>query len=246
MSETAERSSITGQRWGEEEARLRAALCRVGALCYQKGYIVGADGNLSARLSDGSLLITPAGAMKGFLEPHHIAHIDLGGRVLDTGPHPSSELGIHLVAYRERPDMRAVVHTHPPHAVALSIAGIDLALPVIPEVIVTIGGTPTAPYATPGTEELPESIRALLRCSDTLIMKNHGAVCLGSNLMDAFKKLDMVEHTAKILWLAHVVKGGIEPLPRDAVQRLLETRAELGIRTKNVLENRCGEGGPVP
>ena len=223
-----------------EEGRLRQALCRIGALCYDKGYIVGADGNLSARLSDGSILITPAGAMKGFLEPHHIAHVDIEGRTIDDGPRASSETGIHLVSYRERPDMRAVVHTHPPHAVALSIAGIDMQLPVIPEVIVTIGGTPTTPYATPGTKELPDSIRDVVRCSDTLIMKNHGAVTLGANLMDAFKKLDMVEHTARILWLAHTVRGGVDPLPADAVRKLLETRRLLGIDTTNTLENSCG------
>ncbi len=223
----------------DEAPRLRQALCRVGALCYEKGFIVGADGNLSVRLSDDTVLITPAGAMKGFLEPHHIAHIDLDGHPVDDGPRASSETGIHLVAYRERADMRAVVHAHPPHAVALSIAEIDMQMPVIPEIVVTIGGTPTTPYATPGTDELPESIRAVVRCSDTLIMKNHGAVCLGSNLMDAFKKLDMIEHTAKILWLAHTVRGGIEPLPPEAVSKLLATRSALGIRTTNTLENRC-------
>lgn len=224
----------------EEETRLRGALCRIGALCYQKGFIAGADGNLSARLRDGSVLVTPAGAMKGFLEPHHLAHVDLEGRVLDGGPRPSSEIGIHLVSYHERPDVEAVIHTHPPHAVALSIAGVDMQMPIIPEVIVTIGGTPTAPYATPGTNELPESIRAIVKCSDTLIMRNHGAVTLGANLMDAFKKLDMVEHTARILWLAHALRGSIDPLPAEAVRKLLETRKQLGIRTPNTLENRCG------
>lgn len=227
-------------RWSDEETRLRQGICRVGALAYQKGFIAGADGNLSARLGDGTILITPSGAMKGFLQPQHLARIDIDGRVVDGGPGPSSEMGIHLVSYRERPDMRAVVHAHPPHAVALSIAEVDMQLPVIPEIIVTIGGTPTAPYATPGTEELPESIRTIVRCSDTLIMKNHGAVTLGANLMDAFKKLDMVEHTAHILWLAHVVRGGVEPLPAEAVEKLLETRRLLGIRTTNTLENRCG------
>jgi L-fuculose-phosphate aldolase len=226
--------------WSDEETRLRTALCRIGALCYQKGYIVGADGNLSARLRDGTVLVTPAGAMKGFLEPQHLAHVDLDGRVLDQGPRPSTEIAIHLVSYRERADVEAVIHTHPPHAVALSIAGVDLQLPVIPEVIVTIGGTPTTAYATPGTHELPDSIREVVRCSDTLIMKNHGAVTLGANLMDAFKKLDMVEHTAKILWLVHALKGSIEPLPADAVQKLLDTRRQLGIRGVNTLENRCG------
>ncbi len=226
--------------WGEEETRLRQALCRIGALCYQKGYIVGADGNLSARMRDGTVLVTPAGAMKGFLEPHHLAHIDLEGRVLDNGPRPSTEVAIHLVSYRERKDVEAVIHTHPPHAVALSIAGVDMQLPVIPEVIVTIGGTPTTAYATPGTQELPDSIREVVRCSDTLIMRNHGAVTLGSNLMDAFKKLDMVEHTARILWLVYALKGSIEPLPAEAVAKLLATRRALGIASVNTLENRCG------
>jgi L-fuculose-phosphate aldolase len=237
--------SSTSSKTGtvEEELRLRQAICRIGQLCYQRSYIVGADGNLSARLSDGTILITPAGAMKGFLEPHHLAHIDLDGRTVDDGPKASSEVGIHLVAYHERPDMRAMVHAHPPHAVAMTLAGIDLAAPVIPEIVVTIGGIPTAPYGTPGTPELPESIRELVRCSDTLIMQNHGSVTLGTNLMDAYKKLDMLEHTARILWLAHAVRGGVEPLPAEAVEKLLATRASLGIRTTNILENRCGLDG---
>ena len=226
-------------RWGEEEARLRRALCNVGSLCYQKSYIVGADGNLSARLSDGTILITPAGAMKGFLEPHQLAHIDLSGAVLDSGPRPSSEVGIHLVAYQERPEMKAVVHAHPPHAVAMTIAGIDMQAPFIPEIIVTIGGIPTAQFGTPGTPELAESIREIVRCSDTVLMSNHGSVTLGTNLMDAFKKLDMVEHTARILYLAHTV-GPARPLPPEYVAKLLATREALGIRTTNTLENRCG------
>jgi len=224
--------------WNEEETRLRQALCRIGALCYQKGYIVGADGNLSARMSDGTILITPAGAMKGFLEPHHVAHIDMRGEVVDGGPSASTERAIHLVVYEQRAEMRAIVHAHPPHAVALSIAGIDLQAPFIPEIIVTIGGIPTAPFGTPGTPELPESIREIVRCSDTVIMKNHGSVTMGTNLLDAFKKLDMVEHTAKILWLARCV-GHVEPLSRENVEKLLATRRALGVETTNTLENRC-------
>ncbi|MBL8857677.1 MAG: class II aldolase/adducin family protein [Planctomycetes bacterium] len=225
--------------WSDEEARLRNAIAEIGKLCYAKGFIVGADGNISARMSDGTVLITPAGAMKGFLSPEHMAHVDMQGRVLDNGPKCSTETGIHLVSYMERPEMRAVLHCHPPHAVALTIAGIDLQTPVIPEIIVTIGGIPTAPYGTPGTEELPESIRAIVKCSDTLVMQNHGSVTLGTNLLDAFKKLDMLEHTAKILWLAHSI-GKVNALPPDAVKRLLDTRRSLGVTTTNTLENRCG------
>ncbi|MEL6713653.1 MAG: class II aldolase/adducin family protein, partial [Planctomycetota bacterium] len=155
-------------------------------------------------------------------------------------PRPSSEVRIHLVAYQERADVQAICHAHPPHAVAMTIAGIDLQMPVIPEIIVTIGGIPTAPFGTPGTPELPETIRELVRCSDVMMMQNHGSVTLGTNLMDAYKKLDMLEHTAKILWLAHVAKGGLEPLPAEDVQKMLATRAQLGITTRNTLENQCG------
>jgi L-fuculose-phosphate aldolase len=225
--------------WSEEEARLRKAICEIGRLCYQKGYIVGADGNISARMSDGTVLITPAGAMKGFLAEHHLAHIDMQGRVVDGGPRCSTEAGIHLVSYAQRPEMCAVLHCHPPHAVALTIAGVDMQVPLIPEIIVTIGGIPTAPFGTPGTHELADSIRDIVKCSDTVVMKNHGSVTLGTNLLDAFKKLDMLEHTARILWLAHAI-GHVQPLAPDAVQKLLETRAQLGIKTTNTLENQCG------
>ena len=227
-------------RWSEEEARLRAAICRVGKLSYDRNYIVGADGNISARMSDGTILITPTGAMKGFLEPPQVAHVDMTGQALDDGPRPSSEVGIHLVSYQERPDVKAICHAHPPHAVAMTIAGIDLQTPIIPEIIVTIGGIPTAPFGTPGTDELPETIRDLVRCSDVMMMQNHGSVTLGTNLMDAYKKLDMLEHTAKILWLAHVARGGLDPLPKELVDKMLATRSQLGITTRNTLENQCG------
>ncbi|MEY2786831.1 MAG: hypothetical protein RL277_3043 [Planctomycetota bacterium] len=225
--------------WSDEETRLRTAIAEIGKLCYQKGFIVGADGNISARMQDGTVLITPAGAMKGFLAPENMAHVDMSGKVVDNGPRASTETGIHLVSYKERPDIKAVLHCHPPHAVALTLAGIDMQIPVIPEIIVTIGGIPTAPFATPGTEELPESIRNIVRCSDTVVMQNHGSVTLGSNLLDAFKKLDMLEHTAKILWLANCV-GTVKPLDPQAVAKLLGTREKLGIKSVNTLENRCG------
>lgn len=231
---------MAAARWTDEEARLRTAICRIGKLSYDRNYIVGADGNISARMADGTILITPTGAMKGFLEPHQVAHVDMTGRAIDDGPKPSSEVGIHLVSYQERPDVKAICHAHPPHAVAMTIAGVDLQMPVIPEIIVTIGGIPTAPFGTPGTPELPETIRDLVRCSDVMMMQNHGSVTLGANLMDAYKKLDMLEHTAKILWLAHVAKGGLEPLAPDLVEKMLATRSQLGITTRNTLENQCG------
>ncbi len=226
------------EAWSEEQARQRKALCEVGRLCYERGHVVGVDGNLSVRLADGTVLITPSGAMKGFLEPHHIAHIDMSGEVVDGGPRASSEKAVHLIAYEKRADVRAVVHAHPPHAVAMSIAGFDLKAPFIPEVIVTIGGIPTAPFGTPGTAELARTIADVVVCSDTMVLANHGTLTLGANLLDAFKKLDMIEHTARILWLAQCV-GHIQPLAREQVDKLLATRQQLGIDTPNVLQDPC-------
>jgi L-fuculose-phosphate aldolase len=237
MSEAA--PSLPQDR-GDEQTRLRKAICRISSLSYQRGFTSGSEGNVSARLTDGTLLVTPSALMKGFLEPHHIAHVDMQGQVIDGGPSPSSEVGIHFVAYEERPDVRAVCHAHPPHAVALTIAGIDMQMPIIPEAVVSIGGIPTAPFGIPGTPDLGESIREIVRCSDTMVMKNHGSVTLGSNLIDAYKKLDMLEHTAHILWLAHMARGGLEPLPPEDVKRLLDTRRDLGFTNLNTLENRCG------
>ncbi len=228
--------------WSDEEARLRNAICEIGRLCYARNYIVGADGNISVRMSDDTLLITPAGAMKGFLIPEQLARIDQSGKVVDNGPGASTEVGIHLVCYQQRRDMSAVLHCHPPHAVALTLAGIDMQIPVIPEIIVTIGGIPTAPFGTPGTDELGDSIRNIVSCSDTVVMQNHGSVTLGKNLLDAYKKLDMLEHTARILWIANCV-GTVKPLSPEAVEKLLGTRQKLGIRTLNTLENQCGRGG---
>ena len=204
-------------------------------------------------MADGTILITPTGAMKGFLEPHQVAHVDMTGRAIDDGPKPSSEVGIHLVSYQERPDVKAICHAHPPHAVAMTIAGVDLQMPVIPEIIVTIGGIPTAPFGTPGTPELPETIRDLVRCSDVMMMQNHGSVTLGANLMDAYKKLDMLEHTAKILWLAHVARGGLEPLPRRTCARCSRpgrsSGSRRGTRSRTAAgwsePERCPRGGAV-
>jgi L-fuculose-phosphate aldolase len=235
--------SSSREAGADEITRGRRALCEIGKLCYSRNLIVGADGNLSMRLSDDTILITPAGAMKGFLEPHHITRVDMAGRVLDNGPRASTETGIHTTAYEVRPDIRAVVHAHPPHAVALTLADIDLQMPIIPEVVVTIGGIPTAPYATPGTHELGDSIRDLLRCSDTVMMRSHGSITVGDNLMDAFKKLDMLEHTARILYLTHTLRGGLDPLPPEAVEKLLHTRKILGVTGMNTLVNRCGLDG---
>lgn len=211
----------SGRGWSEdEEQRLRREICLAGESCERRGLIAGADGNLSARLGEDALLVTPAGATKGHLAPEQLVLTDLGGRVLGGAQRPSTEIGIHLAAYHERPDARAVVHAHPPHAVALTLAGIDLETPVIPELVATFGAIPTAPYATPGTDELPASIRALVRRCDAVLMQSHGALVLAGSPLAAFARMDSLEHAARILWLAHALGRGVAQLPEASVARL--------------------------
>lgn len=226
--------------WSSEEAALRGAVCQVARMAYDKGFITNVDGNFSVRFREREILITPAGLPKAFLQPEQIAHIDLDGKVVSGSTRPSTEVSMHVLAYRERPEMSAICHAHPKHAVAFTLAGLSLDVTVIPEVVVTIGTIPTAPYGTPGTQELPESLRSIIKTSDVVMLERHGALTLGNSIIDAFRKLEVVEHTAEILYYARTL-GGVKELSREQVQKLLSTRAPLGVNTMNTLCGRCGK-----
>lgn len=217
---------------------LRQQITEIARLCWERGYIGAIDGNVSVKLDDGSLLVTPSGVVKFLIRPEAIVRTDAKGRPLDGG-RASTEILMHVACYEERPDIRAVVHAHPPTAVAFSLAGISLMEPVIPELVVTLGAIPTASYGTPGTPELPESVRGLIRCSDALLMERHGALTVGRDLLDAYKKLEQIEHNAKITYMARTL-GQVKPMAPEEVQRLLATRKPLGIETTNVYCNHCG------
>ncbi len=219
--------------------RIRTDIVSIARLCYQNNYIVGIDGNVSARLPDGSILITASGICKGFMDETQIVHLDSEGRPKEGGAaKASSELQMHLTAYRERKDVNAVVHAHPPHAVAFSIAGVSLAQCVIPEIVTTIGSIPTTPYATPGTDELPRSIRDAIGRSDALILERHGTLTIGTDLLDAFRKLEQIEHTAKITAIARQL-GQVKTLTPSEIDRLLDVRKKLGLQGMNTL--LCGK-----
>lgn len=231
--------------WTEEEAALRGAVCQVAKMAYDKGFITNVDGNFSVRIREREVLITPAGYPKAFLQPQDIALIDLDGKVVSGDTRPSTEVSMHIMAYRERPEMRAICHAHPKHAVAFTLAGLSLDITVIPEVVVTIGTIPTAPYGTPGTQELPDSLRETIKISDVVMLERHGALTLGTTMIDAFRKLEVVEHTAEILYYARTL-GGVKELSAGEVQKLLDTRGPLGVNTKNTLCSRCGADTPTP
>ncbi|MEQ8765663.1 MAG: class II aldolase/adducin family protein [Planctomycetota bacterium] len=221
-----------------EIERLKTDIVTIARLCYQHRYIVGIDGNVSTRMDDGTILITASGICKGFMDETQIVHLDAEGRPVGGGnARASSELQMHLLVYRRRPDVKAVVHAHPAHAVAFSIAGVSLAQCVIPEIVTTIGSIPTTPYATPGTEELPQSIADAIAKSDALILERHGTLTVGDDLLDAFRKLEQVEHTARITFIARQL-GQVKTLGPSEIERLLEVRRKLGIQGMNTLV--CG------
>lgn len=220
----------------ENRHALAEELVRTCAWMYQKGFIASSEGNVSVRMGTDCLLVTPRGVHKGFLRADQLIVTDLNGRKLSGALSPSTELPLHLLAYKERPDITAVVHAHPTMAIACSLAGVSLADGVLPEVITGLGAIPTAPYATPGTTEAAEVIRSLIHHYDAIILERHGSVTVGLTLQDAYSKLEMLEHSARILSLARLL-GPIAPLPPEEVARLLIA----GGRTPSTLQNYIQE-----
>jgi L-fuculose-phosphate aldolase len=212
------------------EHELRQEMVRVGRLLWERRYVAATDGNLSARLGSDRLLVTASGVSKGFLSTDDLVVIRLDGELVPAyrgrDRRPSSEISMHLEVYHQRPDVNAVVHAHPPLATAFSIAGVSLARCVIPEVIVTLGGIPTAEYATPGTTEVPGSIRHVIGDYDAIILAHHGSLTVGETLWEAYMRLEKVEHTAEITLAAQQL-GRVNTLSPEAVETLIQKRREL-------------------
>jgi len=211
------------------EYELRQEMVRIGRLIWERGYVAAADGNLSARLGPDRLLATPSGLSKGFLSAEDLVVIGLDGEPVPSyrgrDDKPSSEILMHLEAYRRRPDVNAVVHAHPPAATAFSIAGVTLARCILPEVVVTLGEIPTADYATPGTVEVPQSISQAIQDYDAVILAHHGSLTVGPTLWDAYQRLEKVEQAAQITLIARQL-GQARVLPPDAVDKLMVQRRE--------------------
>src|SRR4051795_10044777 len=211
-----------------DEIKLRQDIVEVGRRMYARGYTASNDGNISVRLDAGRLLMTPASVCKGFMTPQMMCVTDLGGKKLDGDRNPSSEMQMHLEVYRQRPDVQAVVHAHPPTATGFAVAGIALDRAVLAEVVTTLGSIPIAEYATPSTSELPEAVRKYVKAHDGMLLANHGALTLGSDVFAAYYKMETIEHFANISFVARML-GGERLLSRDEVIRLQGLRGRYGI-----------------
>ncbi len=236
--------TITSQPARRTEREWREEVIRVCRLMWEKDFVAASDGNVSVRLGPDRFLVTPSGFSKGNLKPDQLLVIDWEANVI--GPlyganrelRPSSEIILHLEAYRRRPDIRSVVHAHPPMAVALSIARVSLPQCILPEVVMTLGLIPTTKYATPASPEGAEVIAGVIEHYDALILQRHGSVTVGESPWKAYLKLEKLEHTA-LITKTLVELNRLNPMKPDEVAKAVHWRESRGLLNDAQAHDLC-------
>ncbi|MBN1292562.1 MAG: class II aldolase/adducin family protein [Candidatus Latescibacteria bacterium] len=221
------------------EKEIREQICEVGRRVWLKGWVASNDGNISMKLDDTNIITTPTGVSKGFMSPDMLVKIDMDGNVRSGYMKPSSESKIHIEAYRQRDDIGSVVHAHPPVCTGYAVANIPLDFKTLPEIIISLGSIPLAQYGTPSTTELSDSIKDLVLCHDAILLANHGAMTLGKDVMEAYYKMESVEHFAIISLAAHQL-GGMKQISTQNVKKLEEIRDQFGIKIGGSACMNCG------
>jgi L-fuculose-phosphate aldolase len=206
------------------ERKHREEIVRFGRMLHDRGLVAATDGNLSVRLDEKRILVTPTAMSKGMMKTSDMVTVDMEGRRLSGRRHVSSEIGMHLLIYRLRPDVQGIVHAHPPTATGFAACGVALTEPLVCEVVIGLGSIPLARYGTPGTPELTDALEPLVRDFDAILMKNHGVVAYGKDLSCAYMKMETVEHFARIAFVAHML-GQKEPLNQQEVDKLIVARS---------------------
>ncbi len=217
------------------EQQLREDIVQVGRLMFEKGWVAANDGNISIRLDEERLLATPTGISKGMMRTEDMIVCNIHGDKLCGQRECTSEMGMHLAIYEKRPDIRAVVHAHPPVATGFAAAGRALNLALLPEVVISLGSVPLADYGLPGTPALTEGMMPYIPKYDAMLMANHGAVAYGEDVIQAYSKMEVVEHFARITLVAELL-GGPKALPRVEVQKLFDSRTRYKVQSKNRFE----------
>jgi L-fuculose-phosphate aldolase len=220
---------------------VRRGIVRVCKLMWQRGLIAGPDGNVSVRISFEHVLVTPRGFSKASVEENDLVLVNLDGKRVGGRHEPSSELAMHLAIYRAREDVNAVVHAHPPVATAFAVAGIGLPGNVLPELAVQMGEVPVVPYATPGTEAMPDAIAPFLPNHDAFLLANHGATTVGCTLAEAHQRMESLEHSANILLTARLL-GRVNALGIEEA-RLLEAARRKALEGRMTGEWRATDAG---
>jgi L-fuculose-phosphate aldolase len=207
------------------ERDLRLAIVACGRIAYERHLMTANDGNISARMADGHVLITPSGISKGRLHADDMIVVDLDGNVLSSRPDRavSSETPMHLEVYRHREDVRAVVHAHAIFATTLTLAGLEFPVDVLPEVLLALGDVPTTEYATPCSREDAEVIRPFIEEHNAMLLRQHGSLTYGKDLEEALIHLERIEHVAEIYWRARML-GEVKHVPPVAQAKLVALR----------------------
>ena len=213
------------------ERKHREEIVHYGRMLHGRGFVEAMDGNLSVRLDSKRLLVTPTGLSKGAMRPTDMVVVDLQGKQVAGRRSVTSEIGMHLLIYRLRPDVRAIVHAHPPTATGFAAAGMALTEPLVCEVVIGLGCIPLARYGTPGTSELAQTLQPFVPNYDAILMSNHGVVAYADTLEHAYMKMETVEHFAQIALVTHLL-GRQQPLKEVEVEKLLLARVKyFGAKT---------------
>ncbi len=222
---------------------IKKEICEVGKKIYDLGFVAANDGNISVKVGPNEFYCTPTGVSKGYMTPDMIIKIDADGNKLEGKLNPSSEIKMHMRVYKERPDVNAVVHAHPPVATAFTVAGVEMDQMILPEAILTIGNVPTCDYGTPSTMEIPDSLMPFIQRHDAFLLKNHGALTVGNTLMRACFTMEEVEFNAKINLYARQIGVGaearIDEIPCDQLEKLMELRKKMGLPGKHPGCKKC-------
>lgn len=207
----------------------KKSILDIGRRMYERGFVASNDGNISCKVGPNTIWTTPTGVSKGFMKQEMLVKMDLNGRILMGKYKPSSEVKMHLRVYQENPEVQAVTHAHPLVATSFAIAGINLDAAILTEAVLGLGSIPIAKYATPGTDEVPESIAPFVNTHNGVLLANHGALTWGKDIYQAFYRLESIEYYATILMYTGNIIGRQNVLSCDQVDKLLDIRQKLGI-----------------
>lgn len=221
-------------------------ICEIGKRIYNRNFVAANDGNISVKVGPKTIWTTPTGLSLGFLTPDQLVKMDLSGKVLAGRNKPSSEVKMHLRVYEENDEVNAVVHAHPPVATSFAIAGISLEKPISPEAVVLLGKVPIAPYATPGTEEVPNSLAPYCKDYNAVLLANHGAVTWGRDLIEAHYRMESLEHYAMMLMNTTNIMNRANELDCNQVADLVKIRQNMGITTGGVPACELPKKQPTP
>lgn len=210
------------------EFKLKQEICEIGHKVYEKGFVAANDGNISYRISENHVLCTPTLVSKGALKPDDICLVDMTGKQLSGKKKRTSEVMLHLEIYKANPKVRAVVHSHPPHATAFSVAGEEIPTCILPEVEVFLGPIPTAVYETPGAQAFAQTILPFVNSAKIVVLKNHGVVSWGETLQQAYWWTEILDAYCRILLIAKQV-GRVERISPPKVEELLDLKERFGI-----------------